>query len=192
MFQRRAPRTKGQKFREAMWPSMGVKRVWLYYKHRMGRLPGTPEFIARGIANGIAISFTPFIGFHILIGIAVSWFSRASMLAMVLGSLMGGNFWTLPLIWIGTYKLGNLFLGKTHRTGAMLGKAIESEHFSFHMLLDKPMQLLLPMTLGSIPLAIISWIVAYYMTREAVKRYKAARLSRIQKRQPKPSGEIIP
>ena len=179
MFKRRILRTKAEKIREALWPSMGMKRLTLYYKHRMGRLPGTPEFIARGMAAGIAISFTPFIGFHIMIGAAICWLIRGSFLSMLLGSLLGGNFWTLPLIWIGTYKLGRLMMGKEHVSKAF-NAAINSDSFSMHTLLDKPAQLLLPMTMGSVPFVIISAIAAYFITLELVRKYKAARLHRIQ------------
>jgi len=183
MFSRRTPRTRGEKLREAFWPSMGMKRVGLYYKHRMGRLPGTPEFIAKGLALGVSISFTPFIGFHMLLGAVLSWLVGGSLLAMLLGSVLGGNFWTLPLIWIGTYKLGHFIIGEHHRglhTVNTMTKAIQGDSFTMQTLLDKPLQLLLPMTVGCLPMVLVSFVVTYWLTLNIVRKYKAARLERIR------------
>ena len=175
MFQRRHPRTGLKKLRETLWPSMGLKRLVAYYKHRMGRLPGTPYYIAAGLATGIAVSFTPFIGGHILMGLALCWMLRASFVAMVLGTLLAGNPWTFPFIWVGTYKLGNVLLG--HKAAAP--DAALEKGFSLSQLLDKPMDLLLPMTAGSLPLAVLFWIVSFLVTCQVIREYKEARLERI-------------
>ena len=51
---------------ELVWPSMGWRRLATYAAFRISRLPNSPRQIATGFALGAAISFTPFIGFHIL------------------------------------------------------------------------------------------------------------------------------
>lgn len=160
---------------------MGMKRLGLYYRHRMGRLPGTPEFIARGMASGIAISFTPFVGLHMIMGTVACWLTRGSLIAMVLGSFIGGNLWSLPLIWIGTYKLGNLMLGHAHMS-KLAQTGLVADKFSLQLLVDHPGKLLLPMTLGAAPLVFISWLGSYYLTLEIVRKYQAARRHRIEKR----------
>jgi hypothetical protein len=178
MFKRRRNRTRWERAREIFWPSMGWGRMARYYNHRMGRLPGTPDFIASGFATGIAISFTPLIGFHIVTAGVITWLLGGSLLAMVLGSVLAGNPWTFPLIWVGTYKLGKALLGQ-HWSRA---DSSALEHgFTFSDILEKPMGLLLPMALGSLPLVILSWIVSFYFVRQLVKRYKEARLARIYK-----------
>jgi uncharacterized protein len=178
MFKRRRPRTKGQKFREFMWPSMGMKRLGAYYKHRMGRLPGTPQFIARGMATGMAISFTPFVGLHMIMGVITCWLTRGSLIAMVLGSFIGGNLWTLPLILLATYKLGSFMLGHVHMT-EVAQAGLQPDKFSLQLLIDHPGKLLLPMTLGSLPLLFFAWVGSYYITLGIVRKYQAARRHRI-------------
>jgi uncharacterized protein (DUF2062 family) len=184
MFKRRTPRTRGEKFREFMWPSMGIKRLGLYYKHRMGRLPGTPQFIAKGMASGVAISFTPFVGLHMIMGTIACWLTRGSLLSMVLGSLLGGNLWTLPLIWVATFKLGRFMMGHKHwdSVGPVTQGDLAVDKFSLQMLVDHPGRLLLPMTLGCLPMVFIAWIGTYYLTLEIVQKYQAARKHRIEKR----------
>ncbi|MBI3441324.1 MAG: DUF2062 domain-containing protein [Proteobacteria bacterium] len=177
MFRRR-PRTRLQKVREIIWPSMGWGRLLRYYRHRMGRLQGTPHFIAAGFATGVAVSFTPFIGFHLMTAGIIAWILDGSLVAMVLGTVMAGNPWTFPFIWIGTYKLGVIVLGKH---GSRAASSVLHHQFVFSDLLHKPLELLLPMTLGSIPLAVLSWVVSFYLVRQLVKGYKEARLARIHK-----------
>ncbi len=175
ILKRRHPRPRSHHIREALWPSMGFARVIRYYKYRIARLPGTPYYIAAGFATGVAVSFTPFVGFHLMLAGFITWMLGGSLVAMVLGTLLSGNPWTFPFIWISTYKLGQLMLGQ-HVTKA--AKVLKHQ-FTFTDLLDKPMDLLLPMTLGSLPLAFASWFITFYIVSNVVKQHKDARMMRI-------------
>lgn len=179
MFLRRAPRSRGRKFKEILWPSIGWRRLIRYYHHRMGRLSGTPYFIAAGFATGVAVSFTPFIGFHLVTAGIIAWLLGGSLAAMVLGTVIAGNPWTFPFIWVSTYKLGKMMLGQH---GSKWDSSTLPHQFTFADLLEKPMEFLMPMTLGSLPLGIISWIITFYFVRQVVKGYKEARLGRIHRR----------
>ena len=176
ILKRRTPRTRAQHLREALWPSMGLMRLGRYYKHRIARLPGTSYYIASGFATGVAISFTPFVGFHLMLAGLITWILGGSLMAMALGTLISGNPWTFPFIWVGSYKLGQMMLG--HET-ARPAPHVFHHQFTFNDLLQKPMELLLPMSLGSIPLAIAAWFITYYIVADIVKRHKDARLKRI-------------
>ena len=50
------------------------------------RLPGTPYDIAAGFACGAAISFTPFIGFHVVLGMVIARLIKANMVAALIGT----------------------------------------------------------------------------------------------------------
>jgi uncharacterized protein (DUF2062 family) len=187
MFKRRKPKPLRKKFNNMLWPEMGWRRLQSYYKHRMGRLPGTPYYIAGGIATGIAVSLTPFLGFHILLGATMCWLFRQSVIAMVFGTLIGGNPWTFPVIWLSTYSLGHLMLGHAAALdgiGADMGVETAGDPWalSFSTLFDNPLELLLPMTLGSLPLVLPVWFLSFYFTRRLVIRYKEARMARIRER----------
>lgn len=174
MFQRRIARNKQQILREALWPSMGARRLAVYYKHRIGRLPGTPTMIASGFATGVAISVTPFVGFHILIGAAIAWLTRGSLIAMAIGTFFG-NPWTFPAIWYVTFKVGHLMLGNFSVDAG-------AETFSMTELLEHPLDLLWPLTLGAVPVGIILWLLSFYGCRTLVLKYRRARLARILER----------
>jgi len=176
ILKRRHPRTKVHHIREALWPSMGVARVIRYYKHRIARLPGTPYYIAAGFATGVAISFTPFVGFHLMLAGLITWMLGGSLVAMALGTLLSGNPWTFPFIWLSSYKIGQMLLGHEN---AKAEPHVLHHQFTFNDLLQKPMELLLPMSLGSLPLAVAAWFVTYYIVSGIVKRHKDARMTRI-------------
>lgn len=177
ILKRRTPRTRVQHLREALWPSMGIRRLGKYYKHRIARLPGTSYYIASGFATGVAISFTPFVGFHLMLAGLVTWILGGSLMAMALGTLISGNPWTFPFIWISSYKLGQMMLG--HKSTSAASRVLRHHQFTFTDLLDKPMELLLPMSLGSVPLAVIAWFITYFVVSDIVTRHKNARSRRI-------------
>jgi uncharacterized protein (DUF2062 family) len=177
ILKRRHPRTRWQHIREALWPSMGIRRLVSYYKHRIARLPGTPYYIAAGFATGVAISFTPFVGFHLIMAAAITWMLGGSLVAMALGTLVSGNPWTYPFIWASSYKLGQMMLGEETSKKAL--NVLEHHQFTFSDLLNRVADLLLPMSLGSLPLAIIAWFVSFYIVSNIVRKTKDARLERI-------------
>ena len=72
MFRRRKPQSVFNQLRAVFWPVRGFRRLFSYLFQRIIRLPGTPASIASGFASGVAASFTPFIGFHFLIGGALA------------------------------------------------------------------------------------------------------------------------
>ena len=166
MFSRRVPRSRLQKLRELLWPSMGIFRLVRYYQHRVGRLPGSPQFIAAGFATGFAISFTPFIGFHLLLGMVACFIFRMSVVAMLIGTMLGGNPWTFPFFWVGTYKVGEMIFGKDVDVSDIPAK------FTWVHLMKKPVELLLPMTIGSIPFILVVWPVCFLVARELVRGYR--------------------
>ena len=49
-----------------------------YWRARFRRLKGTPNSIALGIACGVAVSFTPFVGAHLMLAMLVAWMMRGN------------------------------------------------------------------------------------------------------------------
>src|SRR3546814_2761127 len=68
---------------------------------------------------------------------------------------MVGNPWTFPLIWLWTYSLGHWLLGGGQ------GLTLQPEDFSFEHIFENPLDVLLPMIVGSIPSAVVVWLVIY-------------------------------
>ncbi|MBP5855871.1 DUF2062 domain-containing protein [Marivibrio halodurans] len=172
MFKRRKKRAVVARVREAFWPSLGWARWVEYFRHRLGRMPGTPYAIACGFAFGAAISFTPFMGFHILFAGLMAYFARGSVLASAIGTVVG-NPWTFPFIWLGIFKLGNLILGVS-------AEDLQTHRLSFGYLLDHPWEVFLPMAVGGVTVFAPVWAAFFFPLRRAIAGYQHRRFLRRQ------------
>lgn len=142
-----------------------------YVVKRLTRLAGTPHSIAAGVACGVAISFTPFIGFHLLGGCALALLVRGNYLAAAAGTLVG-NPWTFPFIWVATYKLGQLLLGKHPVHAAYVG------HLSLSSLFANLEAFLWPMTVGGVLLGLVAGLATYFPLVRLIAAYQEARRRR--------------
>ena len=110
VFKRRDRRSVARVTRELLWPKGGWIRAIEYLKHRVRRLPDTPEKIARGIWAGLAVSFTPFVGVHFIVGGLLAWLIRGNIPAAVLATFVS-NFLTIPLFGAVSLRIGYGLLG---------------------------------------------------------------------------------
>jgi len=89
VFKRRDSRSILRVVAEAFWPRGGWLRAFHYVKHRMRRLPGSPEQIARGVFAGAFTVFTPFFGMHFVVAAILAKSMRGSILAALLATFIG-------------------------------------------------------------------------------------------------------
>lgn len=75
----------------------------------MGR-EESPERVAAAVALGVGIGFSPFIGFHFFLAVALAFVFRLNKLDTVIGSF-AGNPWTLPAFYALGYRVGRAILG---------------------------------------------------------------------------------
>jgi uncharacterized protein (DUF2062 family) len=111
VFKRRERRSVLRIVGEALWPRGGWSRAAQYIKHRLHRIPDSPHRIARGIASGVFISFTPLYGLHFLASALVAMMIRGNVVAALLATFFG-NPLTFPIIAALSMQLGNRILGK--------------------------------------------------------------------------------
>jgi len=190
VFRRRNKPSVLRRIGNLFWPEIGLLRWLRYVGHRVGRLPGTAYTVAAGLACGAAISMTPFVGFHFVLSALVAWLLGANIVAALIGTVVG-NPWTFPLIWAGTYKVGNWLLGRHYAAGdpdsihfaSIFGGLLrESLAFNLSYVIDVFGSLLWPMVVGSIPTAILTWLIFYFPLRRLVAAYKHQRIVRRQRR----------
>lgn len=177
MFKRRKQRSFVEQAREWVWPRAGWNRLLLYYRHRLVRLPDSSYRIAAGLACGAAISFTPFIGLHVVLAMALAFAMRANVVAAIIGTIVG-NPWTFPLIWALTYWMGATAMGSD--AALVLTDVIDTELLFFSPL-EALKPVLLPMIIGGVPLAVLVWWLVYWPTHQVVGRYKAQRLKQLRR-----------
>ncbi|MFQ5466841.1 MAG: DUF2062 domain-containing protein [Kiloniellaceae bacterium] len=189
MFRRKRKISVPGRLREFLWPRSGWERAGKYVFHRIARLPGTPYAIAGGFACGAAISFTPFVGLHIVLGALLAWGIRANIISSAIGTVVG-NPWTFPFIWIWVYKFGHWMGAGTggHDTEnldfiGLFGKILEAVlRLDAGYLFETARPVFWPMLVGSIPTALVVWFAFYVALKPVVATYKERRLARRERR----------
>ena len=195
MFRRRKPLSKINQMRSVVWPTRGFRRLFSYLFQRIIRLPGTPTSIAVGFASGVAASFTPFLGFHFIIGGALAMLFRGNVLASAIGTFFG-NPWTFILIWLADYEIGlivihSLVYGADLRVlsieelGEAMGRVMQFMSFSgtvtwTDLAVDFE-QVFTPMLIGGIVLGSVAWVVSFLLTLWAVKVWRSHRAKRLER-----------
>ena len=134
------------------------------------RLSGSPHAIAAGVAAGVFASFTPFIGFHLVISFLLAFLIGGNMVAAAFGTAIG-NPLTYPVIWLSSYKIGNFLLGLEHVDvpAHQISVSLASQPW------EGIIPLLQPLTIGGVPLGIGFGLAAYLVVRWAVATYQGAR-----------------
>ncbi len=149
-------------------------------------MPGSTLSIAVGAAWGISVSFTPFLGLHLLVGIFMAYLTRGNLLACLFGTFVG-NPWTFPLFFYLDYRLGAFIITEFGGTVKSFGDTLPSFMSAF---IADPAALIgalfLPIIVGCLILGTIAWFAGFGFTYWAVdgwrrhrsKRLAAARLRR--------------
>ncbi len=162
-------------------------RTKKYISLNIKRIKGTPQALSLGLATGVAISFTPFIGLHALLAIFISWVIGGSMAAALIGTLFG-NPWTFPFIWYLTFEIGQFInYGFFSYEENFSFKIIKKEISTLLIILKniivfanifeleeniENLKLIPFMIVGSIPLVLITWILSYFSFYIIFKSYK--------------------
>ena len=110
VFKRRTPRTWLRAFAELFWPKGGWNRAVYYVAHRLRRLPDPPHKIARGIAAGVFVCFSPFFGFHFMLAAMLAFIMQGNVVAALMATFFGNPI-TFPFIAAISIELGNWMLG---------------------------------------------------------------------------------
>ena len=134
-------------------------------------MPGSTHSIAAGIASGAAISFTPFLGLHLILGAAIAWTLRGNLLASVFGTAVG-NPWTFPFIFALTGQVGAF----------LLGREASDQMPSWDTMWDSPVEYFAsvfpPLFVGGIPIAILVWLIIYVSFKVLISGYRENRRRR--------------
>lgn len=204
MFKRSKPRSYGQLASELIYPPGGFRRSTTYLWYRLRRLPDQPHRIARGMAAGVFLSFTPLHGFHFIVAALVSLAIRGNVLAAFVGTF-AGNPLTTPFIALASVGLGRTILGlpgdmspqvifrefahATAETWHNVMSAVGPGPTSWSGLSEFWHEIFLPYAAGGAVLGLVAAIITYYLTIPLVRRYHrrkaramAARIARVRAR----------
>ena len=172
MFKRRKSIGIFEQVRKFVWPERGFRRLFIYLTQRVKRMPGTPASIATGLACGVAVSFTPFLGFHLLLGAFLAYLMRGNLIASGIGTAVG-NPWTFPFIFLANYELGLWLMG-------VFGVEVQRQSMNLSEFSSDPSALLFPLMLGGLTMGVLSWIASFGMAFWAVTEWREHRAKRME------------
>ncbi len=181
-----------------IYPRGGWSRAISYIKHRVRRLPDTPETIARGIWAGVFTTFTPFFGFHFVVAFLIARMMRGNIVAAILSTFFG-NPLTFFAIGYGSLRTGYWLLGIEYErgTGRALGRKFAAawydlkhnflamfteEKADWHGLGIFLREIFYPYLVGGIIPGVICATVAYYLSVPVIRAYKKRRIARIREK----------
>jgi len=115
-----------------------------------------PAELARGMAIGVFVGFTPLLGFHMVLAVTLSMFFEGNKIMAALATWIG-NPLTLPFIFPLEYLVGHWLLGG----GALNLRGLSRTPSA---ILHTSWNLLLPLSVGSLVLGSAAAVVAYFLT----------------------------
>ena len=155
-----------------------MKKInWL---NKIKKLKGTPNSVAIGVACGVAVSFTPFVGAHLVLAMLTAWFLRGNVVAAVLGTAFG-NPWTFPFIWASILYTGRKMLqGEGAQILNVNFETLFARAFraliklDFDLFFSDIWPILWPMMVGSLPYCLSAWWLTYIMVKKMLNKRKIA------------------
>ncbi len=127
-----------------------ILRIIKLQIYKITKIKDFPESVAVGMAWGVAVSFTPLLGFHLIICYLGTWLMKGNLIAATVGTIIG-NPWTFPFIFYLDYKLGTtIFLDR-----------IDFYEFKISFFVEHFEDLFYPTLLGGFQLAEIVWFVTF-------------------------------
>jgi uncharacterized protein (DUF2062 family) len=196
VFKRRERRSIWQVVTEAVWPRGGWVRAFEYVKHRVRRLPDTPEKIARGIFAGVWTTFTPFFGFHFVVAYLLAKIMRGNILAALLATFFGNPLTYVPIAAV-SLETGHFLLGTRPRRGIdiSLGEKFAGAwsdlwhnvvsiftpaQMDWHGLAIFYREVFFPFMIGGIIPGIVAGSVSYYLSVPVIRAYQNSRRKKLR------------
>lgn len=196
VFKRRDPRPPLRAVAELLYPKGGWTRAFRYVRHRVRRLPDSPERIARGIWAGVFTTFTPFYGMHFVIAFVIARVMRGNVLAALMSTFFGNPFTYLP-IGVVSLQTGHFLLGTEYSESAsrsFLGKLSDASGDLKDNLLamvtgrDADWQglsvfyndVFFPYMVGGLIPGAITATICYYLSVPVIRAYQIRRRNRIK------------
>ena len=196
VFKRRDRRPVWQAVLDFLWPRGGWVRAFEYVKHRVRRLPDTPEKIARGIWAGVFVTFTPFFGLHFLLAWGIAAVMRGNVLAALLATFFGNPLTYVPIaatsLWFGHRLLGGRAVTdiETSLSEKFAGAGEDLWHnfvalftparMDWHQLRVFYDEVFFPFMIGGIIPGVIVASVAYYLSVPVIRAYQNRRRKSLQ------------
>jgi uncharacterized protein (DUF2062 family) len=181
-----------------LYPRGGWTRAFHYIKHRVRRLPDSPERIARGIWAGVFTTFTPFYTMHFVVAFLIARLMQANILAALMATFFGNPLTYVPIGFV-ALKTGHFLLGtefEEHHARSFGGKFLDAggdlknnfiamfndQSPDWHGLSIFYHEIFLPYLVGGILPGAITATICYYLSVPLIRAYQKRRKKIIKKK----------
>ena len=205
VFRRRDRRPFWRVMLELLWPRGGWGRAAQYVRHRVRRLPDTPEKISRGVWAGVFTAFTPFYGLHFVVAGVIAMLMRGNVLAALMATFFGNPLTYLPIAYAslgtGYWMLGTRMdrdlLAEPGRGACGIGcqfsnafedlwhnfKAIfTNEKMDWRGLAEFNEEVFYPYLVGGIVPGVIAASICYYLSVPVIRAYQNRRRKQLREK----------
>lgn len=201
MFRRRDRRPLWEIVARLFYPRGGWGRAVGYIRHRLQRLPDSPERIARGIWAGVFVSFTPLYGTHFLLAALVAKLLRGNILAGLLATFFGNPLTFVPIA-ASALKTGYFLQGREtfqfqmRELGGIFARAWMDLWHNFLALFSSAdaewsglsvfaRDIFVPFLIGGIVPGVIASTICYYVAVPFIRVYQKRRKKTLSERRKK-------
>lgn len=146
-----------------LFRNIGIRAVYT----RFLKIRGEPRQIAYGLALGIFIGMTPFMGFHTIMALLVAAACRWNKFSAMAGILIT-NPLTAPFIYPVTYVVGNAVLGISNLPHPEKVLSLEA---AADLIQSSP-AILMDLFAGGIIIGLPLSIAAFWVALAAVEKYR--------------------
>ncbi len=151
-----------------MWRRWGFFRQFKLNMIHLARIRSEPDEVARGMALGLFIGFTPTFGFQMLLALLFAFLLRQNKVAALVGVWVT-NPLTAPLIYGLEYKIGRIALGLP---------PLEIHEFNWQLISTLGLQVGKPLLLGCLILGIPCSIIGYSLTVRLIPNLRQWKIPR--------------
>ncbi|OBY27801.1 DUF2062 domain-containing protein [Leisingera sp. JC1] len=196
VFRRRDRRPPLRALADFLWPRGGWGRAFLYVKHRVRRLPDSPERIARGIWAGVFTTFTPFYGLHFFVAAFIARLMNGNILASLSATFFGNPLTYVPIgvasLQTGHWLLGTEFDQEVDKSlvGKFLAAGGDLKDNLIALFMDRPAdwqglhlfydEVFYPYMIGGVIPGVISATVCYLLSLPVIRVYQQRRRAKIK------------
>lgn len=161
-----------QKDRHHWWTR--TKRVSRYWYLRIIRQNASAQNIALGLALGVFVGALPIIPFQTVTIVAVAFVFRTNKLSAWLATCYSNVFTMVPFYSF-LFVIGKLFMPFENVT-------FDPEHLSMKELIATGWDAFLVMTAGGVIFGVVAAVLTYFISLQAVRRYRHIRHERRRRR----------
>jgi uncharacterized protein (DUF2062 family) len=136
----------------------------------------SPARVALAFALGVFVSFSPFLGIHTGLSLALAFVFRLNRVAILVGTWVN-NPWTIAPVYTAGTLLGCALLGVSPTSIGAVDWKLHGRAF-YEGLVEGFRPLLVPFVVGNLLLAAVAALVTYVVVLRVLQRRRATALSR--------------